>query len=180
MTPTFLALAAGRGTRYGGPKQLAPVGPSGEILLAYAFFDAFSAGFRHFVVVTAPHLERQLEGALRPLLQGTDAELEFALQPRATGTAGAVRAAAGSVRGRFTVSNADDWYGREAFDLLWSALGSTLSPNRHFLVTYAMSRTLTSTSRVSRAPCDVGQDGLLIGLEELVDVEESAEGPAAL
>lgn len=176
MTPTFLILAAGSGSRFGGPKQLAPVGPAGEILMAYALHDAFAAGFRHFAVVTAPGLVSRIDDALRPVLDGSDAELHIAVQQTPTGTASAVLAATDVVNDRFTVSNADDWYGREAYALLWAALGQTAAA-RHFLVTYEMRNTLESTSRVSRAPCIVGPDGLLTGIEELVDVERSAAGP---
>ena len=176
MTSTFLVLAAGRGSRYGGPKQLAPVGPSGEMLMAYAVHDAIRAGFRHIVVVTAPGLAESIEEHLDPLMADTGAPLELAVQPEPTGTAGAVLAAAGLLKDRFTVCNADDWYGPGAFQLLWSALGPDSEPHRHYLVTYALDRTLTSTSRVSRAVCGVGPDGLLSGIDELLDVELTPQG----
>jgi hypothetical protein len=144
--------------------------------MAYAVHDAYEAGFRHFAVVTAPGLVAEIEGALRPVLDGTLGRLDVAVQPKPAGTASAVLAAADVVSDRFTVSNADDWYGRAAYDLLWQALGPELPADRHFLVTYPMRNTLTNTSRVSRAPCTVRPDGLLAGIEELVDVEHSAGG----
>lgn len=177
MTSTLLVLAAGRGSRFGGPKQLAPVGPAGEILSAYSVYDGFRAGFRDFVVVTAPVLVNGLEAALRPLLADSDAELRFVVQNEPTGTAGAVLAGRREVNDRFAVCNADDWYGAEGFRLVWSALDSVRQPDRHFLVTYALGSTLASTSRVSRAACDIRPDGLLAGMEELVDVAPSPAGP---
>jgi len=180
VTPTLLVLAAGRGSRFGGPKQLATVGPAGEVLASYSLYDGFRAGFRHFVVVTAPSLVRELEASLGPVLADCDAELVFAVQEEPTGTAGAVRAGGGAVHDRFAVCNADDWYGPEGFRLVWSALASVRQKNRHFLVTYALTNTLASTSRVSRAACDVRPDGLLTGMEELLDVERSPDGPVGM
>lgn len=129
MQLTVVVLAAGLGTRYGGLKQLEPVGPAGETLMDYGIYDAARAGFDRAVLVIRPKLESAFRRRLVPMF-GERIEIAFAFQrledlpaglslpPERTkpwGTGHAVLAAAGTVSSPFVVMNADDFYGRAAF-----------------------------------------------------------------
>src|SRR3989442_13465989 len=128
MALTLVVMAAGLGTRFGGPKRLSPVGPSGETLLDYAIYDATRAGFTRAVLVireelgarVRDHVARVIGGAV-PIhfveqrlddLPGGHRVPEGRVKP--WGTAPAVLAARGAVEGPFAVCNADDFYGRDA------------------------------------------------------------------
>ena len=122
-------MAAGLGRRFGGPKQIQPVGPSGEILLEYSVYDALAAGFGRVVFVVSQQTEAPLRVLMQPRIGGV-CPMEFVLQqllPLPTGvrlppsrskpwgTAHAVLSCAGQVESRFAVINADDFYGRGSF-----------------------------------------------------------------
>src|SRR5207249_3727477 len=124
---TLVVLAAGLGTRYGGLKQLAPVGPHGEALLDYGVYDAVRAGFRRAVFVIRQEAEELFRRHVADVI-GTGFEVVFAQQavePSAPsrakpwGTGHAVLAAAWGIRGPFAVMNADDFYGADAYRLLF-------------------------------------------------------------
>lgn len=139
MGPRLVLLAAGRSTRYGAPKQVAPLGPGGASLTAYTLVDALRAGFEEVVVVTS----REIQPRIRPHLEqtlGRDLPIRWAYQERDTvpaslahlaalrrkpwGTAQAVLAAAPFLPTPFGVANADDWYGPEALTELHRFLSS--------------------------------------------------------
>ena len=141
---TLVILAAGRSTRFGRLKQLAPVGPSGEALLDYALFDGARAGFSRFVLVIRETLRTDFNAHLRPAIAAGldiryayqrldvphpgpgDAAATHAVPPpgrtRPWGTGHAVLTAAGHIDGPFAVCNADDFYGREAYAALTAAM----------------------------------------------------------
>ncbi len=179
MSPLPLViLAGGRGSRFGGPKQLAEVGSCGDILIAYSIYDAVRAGFGPIVIVTREELMNPLDRALAPVIQSLGATLSLVVQPvpsRADlpswGTAHAVLCACPEFAGPFGVANGDDWYGPTAY----RSLAATLSSDdfAHVLVTYPVGNTLANTDRVSRAVCDIRPDGSLAGLEEFREVEIS-------
>jgi dTDP-glucose pyrophosphorylase len=137
---TFVVLAAGLGTRFGGVKPLAPVGPNGEAPIDLAVRDATDAGFDRVVVVTRPDLER-------PIRDRTRATVVVQAQP--TGTAPAVVAARDAIDGAFAVGNGDDVYGAEAYRLLADHLRDDTS--HHALVAYRLGRTLVGDRPVNRA-----------------------------
>ena len=126
--PTLVILAAGLSTRYGGSKQLEPVGPDGEALLDYAVYDALSAGFGEVVLVVSASNEADLVQRfrdrfgiaipVRTVIQGKG-RLASGLQPpsrvKPWGTGHAVLCLEGAVNGPFAVANADDFYGRLAY-----------------------------------------------------------------
>ena len=164
----LVILAAGRGSRFGGPKQIAPVGPSGELLCAYSAHDAARAGFGRILVVTGDQLAESIERSLRPVAEALGVALAIVVQPSPGGTAHAVRCAGAVLRGPFAVANGDDWYGPAAIRSLAVALSSP--GDRHVLVTYPVQNTLSETGGVSRALCTLGGDGSLSGIEELREV----------
>jgi NDP-sugar pyrophosphorylase family protein len=159
---TLVVLAGGRGTRFGGLKQLAPVGPRGEVILDYLLERAAHAGYRDAVVVVAPTIEdiiaAHLQRRLRPSLPAA-----FAVQAcvdgydRPIGTAHALLCARDAVDGPFVVLNADDLYPAEAFALATGPLSA---------VGFRVANTLVSDRAVSRALLDVNDDGVLLAIRE--------------
>ncbi|MFQ5528812.1 MAG: NTP transferase domain-containing protein [Gemmatimonadota bacterium] len=183
MSPLSLViLAAGRGSRFRGPKQLAAVGPSGEVLMAYSIHDAVGAGFQHFVIVTRAALQDPIERALQPVAESHGAVLSITVQteppgqgheeaPRPWGPGHAVLCAGTMLTGPFGAANADDWYGPEAYRSLAAALDSaSVAADTHHLVTYPVGNTLNDTEGVSRARCFIRPDGSLEGIAEVRDV----------
>jgi NDP-sugar pyrophosphorylase family protein len=176
-------MAAGIGSRYGGIKQIDPVGPGGEILLDYAVYDAVRAGFSQVVFILREEIEDAFRERIEPtiarhvrvryVLQRLDAVpagVRVPLERRKPwGTAHAVLACGDVLDGPFGVINADDFYGRGAFELLHDFLLS-LAPRgndlRMALVGYPLENTLTEHGHVSRGVCRVAADGTLEEIHE--------------
>ena len=191
MQPTLVILAAGAGSRYGGLKQLVPIGPSGETLLEYSAFDALRAGFGRVVLVVRPETEDLFRERLDSGMGGrvpvayvhqglTDLPDGVAVvegRARPWGTGQAVLAAAGEVEGPFAVINADDFYGAESFAVL-SRFWSEASPERAELavVGFHVSETLTDSGPVSRALCGLDEQGHLREIVEIPRVWRQNEG----
>jgi len=192
MALTLVVLAAGLATRFGGPKQLAPVGPAGEALLDYDVYDAVRAGCRRVVFVIRAELADAFHSHARDVL-GDALETVFVEQRlddlpggrtpppgrvKPWGTAHAVLAARGAMTGPFAVCNADDWYGPGAFRLLAEHLRreARAAPPVHALVGYRLDATLSEHGGVARGVAVTGADGLLARLEEIRDVQRQAGG----
>lgn len=165
---TLVILAAGLGRRFGGDKQLAPVGPEGQPLLWYALHDAAAAGFSDAVLV----IREGLEAPLRAQLHDTPLPLRFAVQvqraPIPWGTGHALLAAAQSVTQPFMVINADDYYGPDAYRLIAEFLRQPRpDPVPEFaLAAFPLGATLSPHGPVNRAICQVDGTGFLAGLQE--------------
>lgn len=184
-SPTLVVLAAGLGSRYGGVKQLAGLGPGGETLLEFALHDAARAGFGRAVLVIRPDMERDVaelaESRLSHVLPVSLAmqriELEhFPAVParqKPWGTAHALLAAEESVGGAFGVVNADDFYGREAFEALARFLRSG---GGCAAVAFRLGNTLSSSGSVNRGLITRNPDGSMASIEEIVDIERDGEG----
>lgn len=186
MKPTLLIMAAGMGSRYGGLKQIDPVGPAGEIMLDYSVYDALQAGFGRIVFV----IRRDIEAPFREVVERNIAKalpVAYAFQERADlpegfsvpenrakpwGTAHAVWAARHVVKEPFVVINADDFYGRAAFQGLADALTNTdVASTDFFLAGYRVADTLSEYGSVSRGVCEIGEDGLLKQIVERAHIE---------
>jgi hypothetical protein len=189
--PTLLALAAGLGSRFGGPKQLAPLGPNGETILDYSLHDAVRAGFDAAVLVIRAELrdafERGLVARWRPHLAVTLVEqtLDQTEEPSVSGagrtkpwgTGHAVLAARGVLRDRFAVVNGDDYYGRDAMLKLGAFLRDVRADEPSYAVVgFPLGATLSEAGGVNRAVLDVGPDGLLRHVEEVIGIERTADG----
>jgi Ser/Thr protein kinase RdoA (MazF antagonist) len=165
MGPQLVVLAAGLGRRFGGDKQFAEVGPSGEWLLDYALYDARQAGFSEAVLVVRPGME---EWARRPF----PLPVRLAIQDRPLGTAHAVWSARKAVTGPFAVVNADDFYGRESYEQLAGFLRSECHSNRYALIGFPLEETLSDSGPVARALCRLDADGYLSHIEERKDLRK--------
>lgn len=178
---TLLVLAAGIGSRYGGFKQIDPLGEAGEIAIDYALYDAWQAGFGRAVFVTRPELEDPLRKHFAGHLGGRLA-MGFVFQDLKDLPAGAVAAGARQkpwgtghavwsarrvIDGPFGVVNADDFYGQDAYRRLAVFLdgagkgGTSAGAPEYAVVGYPLGRTLSAHGTVSRAVCQVEPDGRL-------------------
>ncbi len=181
MSFTLVVLAAGRATRYGGHKQLAPLGPHGETLLEYAVYDAVQAGCTRVVIVIRPDLASAFQHHVARSF-GSVLDVAFAFQEpvpgRAApwGTGEAVLAAAAAVRSDFLVINADDFYGASALRSTWDALRAERAPNTFAMAAYRLENTLSPCGGVSRAVCAVADDEYVVGLSEIRDLARDDHG----
>ena len=192
MKPTLVVLAAGMGSRYGGLKQVDPVGPSGEALLDYSVFDAIRGGFGKIVFVIRKDIDEAFRKQVGSKYEGqvaveycyqdiNDLPPPFAVPAERTkpwGTAHAVRAARNVVKEPFAVINADDFYGRDAFAKLGSFLSQpqpSTSTLRFCMAGYRLDLTLSENGSVARGVCDVSADGTLKGVVELTKLVRAGE-----
>jgi nucleotidyltransferase-like protein len=181
MRATLVVLAAGLGTRYGGLKQLVPVGPSGEALLDYGVYDAARAGFRNVVFVIRGEVEELFHRHVAEVI-GAGVEVAYARQAldrapasrtKPWGTGHAVLAAAPELAGPFAVMNADDFYGAGAYRALFEHLAR---PGAHALVGYPLAETLSPHGGVSRGIAESDARGYLSRLTEVADIERRGSG----
>jgi hypothetical protein len=186
-------MAAGLGRRFGGPKQIQPVGPSGEILLEYSVYDALAAGFERVVFVVSQQTEEPLRELMQPRIGGV-CPMDFVLQQllplpigvrlppsrsKPWGTAHAVLSCASQVETRFAVINADDFYGRGSFLDLGIYLNRVEEQHAVLniaLVGFPLENTLTEHGSVARGVCAVDGDGNLLEVRERTKIERRAEG----
>ncbi len=180
---TLVVLAAGMASRYGGLKQIDPVTSTGEFIIDFSIYDAYRAGFDKVVFVIKKEnleafkstigvrAERFLKvdyafQALEDIPERFSSLLEGRVKP--WGTAHAVLAARSLVNENFAVINADDFYGKDAFEKLASHLSAATSDGRsHFcMVGYVLKNTLTENGSVSRGVCRVDDNGMLIDVTE--------------
>lgn len=198
--PTLVVLAAGMGSRYGGLKQVDPVGPSGEAILDYSVFDAKRAGFGKVVFVIRHDFEEEFKSKVGSKYAG-HIPVEYCYQDIADlpspytvpagrvkpwGTAHATRAARHLVKEPFAVINADDFYGRDAFARLGAFLSAAedKEPLSFAMVGYKLENTLSENGSVARGVCAVTDEGYLAGVTEMLKlvkagaVAENQEEPA--
>jgi len=189
-SPHLVVMAAGMGSRYGGLKQIDPIGPSGEIVLDYAVYDALRAGFSRVVFVVRAEIEalfrekvgRAIEPHLetRYAIQSLD-DLPGDFEPpegrtKPWGTAQAVLCARGQVNAPFGVINADDFYGPSAFRALHDHLvqaADAESIGDYCMIGYRLRNTLSEHGHVSRGVCRIRSDGLLETVVERTHIERS-------
>ena len=174
---TLVVMAAGRGSRFGGMKQVAQIGPSGESLFDYAVYDALRSGFEDIVFVVSEASVDAVEGHVNAGC-GRHVEVGYALQKaegrtKPWGTGHAVLTACGEVDGAFGVVNADDFYGQASFKMLGRELASD-SPD-HALVGFHLLDSLSPNGGVSRGLCGV-EGGFLTSITELHEVVAAGDG----
>jgi len=191
--PALLVLAAGIGRRYGGVKQIAPVGPSGEILLDYSVYDALHAGFNQIVFVVSEEVEETLRPRMAGRL-GSVCRVDYVRQSpaplpsgiavpadrkRPWGTGHAVLICQDTIHTPFGVINADDFYGRGSYVALASHLRTSRDRQNLLdlsMVGFPLESTLTEHGQVARGVCVVDQGGRLLEVRERTRIEKRAEG----
>ncbi|MDR0323613.1 MAG: hypothetical protein LBI12_04100 [Treponema sp.] len=186
--PILVVLAAGMGSRYGGLKQMDKIGKNGEVLLDYSVFDAVRSGFEKIVFIIRHDIEKDFsEQVLARMGSKVKCELAFqdadslippdifaaaqkAGRTKPWGTAHALLCAADNVDAPFTVINADDFYGREAFTVMGKHFyGSDAGTSA--IVPYQLEKTLSPQGTVSRGVCEVDK-GFLVSVDELTAIEK--------
>lgn len=189
MDLTLLAMAAGMGSRYGGVKQMDAVGPWGETLLDYALYDALRAGFKKAIFVIRREIEEGFkEGIIKRV--GPHMEVDYVFQDltaclpkgfevpegrkKPWGTAQAVLVAREKIKGTFAVINADDFYGRSAFEHLSHFLRT--NGQDYGLMAYQLKNTLSDYGAVSRGICNIDQEGNLVSVTEHRKIAKDAGG----
>lgn len=182
--PTLIVMAAGMGSRYGGLKQIDPVGPSGESILEYSVYDALLAGFGSVVFVIKEEIEQAFRQTVGRNVEAhcatsyvfqrlEDLPHGFSVPPdrrKPWGTAQAVLCCRDVVHTPFAVINADDFYGRASFQLLsdyLSAQNSTQLDHDYCMIGYVLDNTLSDHGHVSRGVCTVDDNGHLVSIQEL-------------
>lgn len=192
MHTTLIVLAAGMGSRYGGLKQMDPMGPNGETVLDYSVFDAIRAGFTQVVFV----IREDFAEAFRSTVGARFADkiqVDYAFQKlddlpsgydlpdgreKPWGTTHAVRAARDVVAGPFAVINADDFYAADAYQRMADFLKNTpadSSPAQYAMVGYKLENTLSDHGSVNRGICQISE-GKLVDVEEVIDISRLDSG----
>lgn len=185
--PTLLVLAAGMGSRYGSLKQMDGVGPNGEAIIDYSVYDAIRAGFGKVVFVIRHSFEKEFREIFTPERFGGKIEVDFVFQEldklpegftvpegreKPWGTNHAVMMAEGVVNEPFAVINADDFYGKSAYQTVADYLRSVEGKNDLYcMVGYQVKNTLSDYGSVSRGVCEVDAEGNLVSMVERTSIE---------
>lgn len=189
---TLLVMAAGMGSRYGGLKQLDPIGPNGEFILDYTVYDALKAGFKKVVfVIKEENLEIFKDTVGNRI--GSSIETEYCFQnlndipngytvpegrTKQWGTAHAVLAARNVIDGPFAAVNADDFYGRESFALIADYMSKNNDASA-CMAGFVLKNTLTENGTVSRGQCDVDSESNLTDITERTKIMRLENGQTA-
>lgn len=190
--PALVVLAAGMGSRYGGLKQVEPVGPSGELIIDYSVFDALRGGFGSIVFIIRREIEADFRASVGKRFEGvTDVHYVFqeltalpagqslpAGRTKPWGTGHAILMARDAVQTPFAAINADDFYGRNAFAVLGRFLRDEgTAPDVYGMVGFQLANTLSEHGSVARGICTVDRLGKLASVEEVVGIEKCEPGP---
>lgn len=174
----LVILAAGMGIRFGGLKQVQPVGPAGELIIEYSAYDALRAGFGRLVLVIRKDIEADFRDAIgRRLEARMDVRYVFqetgAGRTKPWGTGHAVLAARDAVRGPFAVINADDFYGAAGYRTLTAHFAASAD---YAMVGYPLKQTLSEFGTVSRGLCATDAAGRLRSITEITKIEQAGGG----
>ncbi len=185
-TPQLLVLAAGMGSRFGGLKQMEGVGPSGEVLLEYSFYDAWRQGIRDVVVLLREGMQEAFEERVarywkkRLTLRYAFQEVHLAgsnpERVKPWGTGHAVLSAREQIHSPFLVINADDYYGIESFAQGSKFLRDGVTERQQALVAFRLQQTLQGQLPVSRGICQTDTLGNLLQVQECVHIDRLASG----
>ena len=193
--PVLVVMAAGMGSRYGGLKQIDPVGSQGEAILDYSLFDAHLAGFETAVIIIKQAIREEFMQTVGQRLEKCPREIRYAYQEldqlpagytapaertKPWGTCHAVLCAKDAIDGApFAVVNADDYYGRSAFQVIYDYLLQAADGQQHdyCMVGYELGKTVTEHGSVARGVC-VAENGQLTAITERTRIEKRENGIA--
>lgn len=184
---TLLVMAAGMGSRFGGLKQIEPLGPNGQIILDYSVYDAKKAGFSKTVFVIKKEIEHDFREVIGKRIERiTDVDYAFqeidkvpswfsvpAERSKPWGTGHAVLCARDAVKTPFAAINADDYYGRSAFSDLHKQL--TAGEENYCMAGFLLKNTLTENGHVSRGVCEVNDKNELVSIVERTKINSSCQ-----
>ncbi len=192
--PVLVIMAAGMGSRYGGLKQIDPVDKEGNIIMDFSIYDAKRAGFEKVVFIIKRENEKDFKEAVgRRMEQVMDVAYVFQDidqipdgfqvpegRVKPWGTAHAVLSAMDEVDGPFAVINADDYYGRHAFQVIYDYLTTHEDDEkyRYTMVGYRLKNTVTDNGHVSRGICELDPEKRLISISERTRIEKRGDGIA--
>ena len=192
--PVLVIMAAGMGSRYGGLKQIDPIDEDGHIIMDFSMFDAKRAGFEKVIFIIKHEIEKDFkEGVGKRIAKYMD--VSYAYQDLSNlpdgyevpdgrvkpwGTAHAVLSCIDLIEGPFAVINADDYYGQQAFQLIYDFLASHEDDEkyRYTMVGYHLGNTVTDNGHVARGICDMNENGELVAIHERTRIEKRDGGIA--
>ena len=192
--PILVVMAAGMGSRYGGLKQIDPVGSQGEAILDYSLFDAHEAGFETAVIIIKDAIKKDFMDTVGARLQKAPMEIRYAYQEldklpqgytvpegrtKPWGTCHAVVCAREAIASApFAVINADDYYGKAAFREIYNYLSAHGDDDkyRYCMVGYELGKTVTDNGSVARGVCQVNEQGYLESVVERTKIEKCEGG----
>ena len=186
--PVLVVMAAGMGSRYGGLKQIDPVGSCGEAILDYSVYDAYEAGFETTVIIIKEAIRKDFMETVGARLEKSPMEIRYAYQelnklPRGYavpegrtkpwGTCHAVLCGKDAIDGApFAVINADDYYGKAAFKEIYKFLSANEEPYGYCMVGYELGKTVTDNGSVARGVCVTNSQGYLAKVDERTRIEK--------
>ena len=192
--PVLVVMAAGMGSRYGGLKQIDPVGSCGEAILDYSVYDAHEAGFETVVIIIKEAIKKDFMETVGARLAKAPVEIRYAYQEldklpdgftvpegrtKPWGTSHAVLCAKEAIDGApFAVINADDYYGKSAFKTIYDHLATAEDGEKfnYCMVGYEVGKTVTENGSVARGVCETDANGYLTGVVERTQIEKYEGG----
>ncbi len=192
--PVLVIMAAGMGSRYGGLKQIDPVDEQGHIIMDFSIFDAKRAGFEKVIFIIKKENEEDFKEAIGDRIEKV-VDVAYAFQDlhnipdgyevpaervKPWGTAHAVLSCKDLIDGPFAVINADDYYGRDAFQKIYDYLSTHEDDEkyRYTMVGYQLENTLTENGHVARGICEINEAGELVSVTERTRIEKRDGGAA--
>ena len=193
--PALVIMAAGMGSRYGGLKQIDPVDEYGHIIMDFSIYDAIRAGFKKVIFIIKKEIEKEFKETIGDRISKV-VDVEYVYQelyklPGAAysvpegrtkpwGTGHAIWCAKDVIDEPFAVINADDYYGPEAFSMIFNALNTEADEDSHeyCMVGYILKNTLTENGAVSRGVCTVDENGFLLNIEEKTKLIKKGDSAA--
>ena len=188
--PVLVVMAAGMGSRYGGLKQIDPVGVCGEAILDFSLFDAYEAGFETAVIIIKEAIKADFMELVGKRLEKCPMEIRYAYQEleklpagytvpegrtKPWGTSHAILCAREQIGGApFAVVNADDYYGKDAYKVIYDFLANNEEGDKYSfcMVGYELGKTVTDNGSVARGVCVTSEDGYLTEITERTKIEK--------
>lgn len=192
--PVLVIMAAGMGSRYGGLKQIDPVDKEGHIIIDFSIYDAIRAGFEKVVFIIKKENEADFKASIGNRME-KQIQVEYVYQEltnlpqgyqvpegrvKPFGTGHAILSCKGVIDGPFAVINADDYYGKHAYQMIYEYLSTHEDDEkyRYTMVGYVLENTLTENGHVARGVCVTDENGYLTDINERTHIERREEGAA--